>query len=86
MEEKPNYHHYGNTIGLRSAIRRGAAVISPLEVRRACARFTSRIGQVRGANGGHIVSPYARCIDEYTVKIAKFYVFIYSSYAAQKQT
>ena len=71
MEEKPNYHHYGNTIGLRRAIRRAAAVISPLEVRRASARFTSRIGQVRGANGGHIVSPYARCIDECTVKIAK---------------
>ena len=56
MEEKVNDDHYGDVIGLNKGIGRAAAVISPLEVRRACTCFTYRIGQVRAADWDHIVS------------------------------
>ena len=91
MAEKVNDDHYGDVIGLNKGIGRAAAVISPLEVRRACTCFTCRIGQVRAADGDHIVSPYARCINEYSIKISKRWALalkalICSSYAIQKKT
>ena len=86
MEEEVNDDHYGDIIGLNKDIGRAAAVISPWEVRRACPRFTWRIGKVRAADGDHILSPYARCINEYSIKISKHWVLICSSYAVQKKT
>ena len=84
MKEKVNDDHYGDVIGLNKGIGRAAAVISPLEVGRACTCFTCRIGQVRAADGDQIVSPYARCMNEYSIKISKRWVLICSSYAVQK--
>ena len=81
-----NDDHYGDVIGLNMGIERAAAIISLEEVRRACTCFTCRIGKVRAADGDHIVSPYARCINEYSIKIAKRWVLICSSYAVQKNT
>ena len=49
MEEKANARSHGSVTGLKRAIRRAAAAISPEEARRACARFRGRIEQVRAA-------------------------------------
>ena len=54
MEEKANARSHGSVTSLKRAIRRAAAAVSQEEARRACARFRSRIEQVRAADGGHI--------------------------------
>ena len=46
VEEKTNNHPYGSVAGLNSVIRQAAAVISPEEAPRACARFRSCLEQV----------------------------------------
>ena len=62
MEEKANARSHGNVTGLKRAIRRAAAAISPEEARSVCARFRGRIEQVRAADGGHIEQTDARDI------------------------
>ena len=84
MEEKANVPSQGSFTGLKRAIRRAAAAISPEESRSACARFRGRIEQVRAADGGHIEQTDAREMCQYTFKILKLCLFICPRYALQK--